>query len=1138
MMIKGRMRAYRSLEKIENVIHRKGLKSAIGMVVAGIVLIVPATWVQPAATAFFEKKIRPVLSEHCYECHSVSVGKNKGELILDTAEGLREGGESGPMIVPGNPEASLIFQKINHREPDERMPPEYRLDGNIIADFRQWIESGAAMPEQNTSNRVGMGTENESENGYSGKAYPDSWDDHWAYQPIRNPSVPQTKTETTGRNAVDRFIVHRLEEVGLRMSKRASWPRLIRRLHLDVTGLPPDSGEVENFMRVPSMAAYERLVEELLSREAFGEHWARMWLDVARYADSNGSDENLYFANAWRYRNYVIRSFNKDKPIDRFICEQLAGDFLQNQNHDRFDPDLVTATGFLNLGPRLVAEQDKEKMLMDLADEQMDVTGQAFLGISIGCARCHDHKFDPFTHEDYYAMAGIFRSTKSMGNLDFVSHWLEKPLASKSAIEHRQNLIAQLESIDKSLAQARKNALMNLGHHLRSNTPSHLAKALEYRTNANRQKSDNPGIIGWIKRLDEIEEEKSSHLRELLEMSRLYPWTQLENINSSELMARSTQFHERLIRTVENSEVTGDRVLDGAAGTAFQSSEKSAFDIPHHTGLESERISVTAWVKVDSGTAGNKDTRRWIVSKNLNEWEDGHYAIGLQEMTPIAYLNIGGGRNNSLLLRKENIKLKKGAWHHLALTAGDTEAVLYVDGKVVDTHALPRPRTTTATGHLSVGKRPDSYNYFDGYIDEAAVFDVALEKEAIEKLSQRGTLISEIREWKPVWYEGFNLPDDRMKHLLRARGTLELLTAEGGPWHVAEEGDNQYLLPDDERILTELRDRKAELSSRIPGEVGTAMSVEDMTPVNLKIHVRGSHLNLKGEPVRRRMPMEHMGIAAREIPESASGRLQLAHWITDRANPLTARVFVNRLWQGCFGEGLVRTPNNFGRRGADPTHPELLDWLATRFMEDGWSMKELLKTLLTSATYMQDSRPQPDAMELDPDNRLLWRMSPRRMTIEQIRDSLMVVSGLLDHQFAAGANATKNFNYVPGGDFFRKVSESDLRTIYMPVIRDRVHPDLEIFDFANPGVSTGRRQVTTVPLQSLYFLNNGKVRQWAERIAADAGASPSPIDHIYLGLLGRRPRIDERQLFDSMPGTSLIEITLALIASNEFIYRL
>jgi mono/diheme cytochrome c family protein len=425
------------------VFHQPFLRQAVLLIAAVAITAVPAFAETADSEAFFENRIRPVLASHCYKCHSSKAGVAKGGLVLDTAAGLLQGGESGPVIAPGSPADSLLIDALLYDGPE--MPPEGRLAESVIADFTRWIAAGAADPRPLTAIPKRPSTT-------------PTTSDHWAFQPITDHTVPTVKQKDWPADPLDAFILARLETAGLAPTAPADRPTLIRRLTFDLTGLPPTPKEVADFVDDPSPQAIPKLVDRLLASKQFGVYWGRHWLDVARYADSNGGDFNATFHDAWRYRDYVIDSFNEDKPFNHFIREQVAGDLLPASNQQQRAEQLI-ATGFLMIGTKMLSERDKEKLLLDVADEQVGAIGSAIMGMTLGCARCHDHKFDPISTADYHAVAGIFTSTETLRGESqrYVSTWPRRELPTPH--EHREavaNHTARKNKIETAIKTARE----------------------------------------------------------------------------------------------------------------------------------------------------------------------------------------------------------------------------------------------------------------------------------------------------------------------------------------------------------------------------------------------------------------------------------------------------------------------------------------------------------------------------------------------------------------------------------------------------------------------------------------------------------------------------------------------------------
>ncbi|WP_235963842.1 PSD1 and planctomycete cytochrome C domain-containing protein [Tautonia rosea] len=715
--------------------------------------------------AFFETHVRPVLVEHCYACHSEEAPRIRGGLVLDSKLGWEVGGDLGPSVVPGDPENSLLIEAVRYEDVLLKMPPEGKLSDQEIARLVEWVEMGAPDP------RVGDGARPSEAS--KAKAWEDPEEvDLWSFQPMSDPEVPGVSDASWPKSDLDRFILSELEARGLSPAPPADRRTLIRRATFDLTGLPPTPEEVAAFLADESPEAFERVVERLLASPAYGERWGRHWLDVARYADSNGSDENVAHGNAWRYRDYVVEAFNEDRPYDRFVVEQLAGDLLPKSDDPEEAHRQVIATGFLSLGPKVLAEPDQQKMEMDIIDEQLDTLGRTFLGLTIGCARCHDHKFDPISTADYYALAGIFKSTRTMDSFKTVAQW-----------------------------------------------------------------------------------------------------------------------HEHEIPTPED------------------------------------------------------------------------------------------------LVRK--------AEH---------------DQKVAEAEKAIREATETANARL---------------------------------IAEGG--------------EGFELPEKP-----------------------------ESLYPDETKEeLKGLQEALKAIKEAAP-ELPTAMGVTEGEAVtDLAIHIRGSHLTL-GEVVPRRVPTALTRFETPEFNESSSGRLELARWIADEEHPLTARVMVNRIWRWHFGNGIVASTDNFGVLGDEPTHGPLLDWLAHRFVEDGWSIKAMHRRIMGSQTYQMSSDPNPMATAIDPENRFLWRMPIRRLEAEAIRDALLALGGRLDREVGGSLLTVENRGY-----FFNHTSkdltnyDSNRRSLYLPIVRNHLYDVFQLFDASDASVAVGDRQSTTVAPQALFLMNSDLVLQAASDLATD-----------------------------------------------------
>jgi hypothetical protein len=725
---------------------------------------------------FFETKVRPLLITHCYECHSEESGKKKGGLLLDSKHGWETGGDSGPAIIPGNADESLSVMAISYRDSDLKMPPDGRIPDEDIAILQQWIAMGAPDPR---SGDVATKKELPVIDLESARQF-------WAFQ------APTCNDGDT----IDSLVGEKLRESQLTPVPQASKRHLIRRAFHALHGMPPSPDQLSRYLDDDRPDAFARLVDELLASPRYGERWGRHWLDVARYADTNGLDENMAYTSAFRYRDYVIRAFNDDMPYDRFITEQLAGDLLQADNDPERHQQMIAA-GFLSIGAKMLACDDPMKMRMDIVDDQVDTTGRAFLGLTFGCARCHDHKFDPITAKDYYGLAGIFKSTTTMTNYSVVAKWHEHDVSPPE-----------------------------------------------------------------VKALD-------------------------------------------------------------AQVSALEASKK------------------------DQDDEAKKDT---------------------------------------------------------------------------------------------------------------------------------------------------------------------------------------------DKQLTALRADRENRSIRI-------MAVREGEPEDTRVHLRGNYLTL-GEDAPRHFPVVLAGEQQPPIPQGQSGRLQLAKWIADPDHPLTARVMMNRLWRWHFGQGIVPSTDNFGRLGEAPTNQKLLDHLAVKFVERGWSIKAMQRYIMASETYQRSTHNDPACAEIDPSNSSLWRFNRRRLDAEEVRDSLLSISGLLDDQMF-GQLLTDEFGKYADKGKLDSYWASRRRAVYLPIMRSGVYDAFVAFDFADPSMIDGDRKASTVAPQSLFMMNGPLVFDAATALAGKASATDDALTDLYYRILGRAPEAHERNAADAFitgypsdsdKGDGLQALARVLLASNEFLY--
>jgi len=885
-----------------------------------------------AALAFFESKIRPVLVKDCYSCHSADTKKGpKGGLLLDTREGLLRGGDSGRAVVPGKPTESLLIKAL-HGDGVPEMPPKGKLPDEVIADFERWVKMGAPDPRDGKA-AVAAGIDIAK-----GKEF-------WSFRPVKEPVPPQPD------RPIDSFLSAEWEKHGLRPAPEADPRTLVRRLFIDLTGLPPSPDDVDAFVRDPSPAAYERLVDRLLASPRYGERWGRHWLDLARYADSNGKDENLTFHEAHLYRDYVIRSFNADKPFDRFVKEQLAGDLMPAADSRERD-ELLTATGFLVIGPKVLAERDKPKLRMDVVDEQIDTIGKVFLGLTLGCARCHDHKFDPIPQADYYALAGILMSTRTLNGIKrgnaAVSGWMLRPLGSpepERVTTARKVYEVRLKKVQDEI-KASKAALAVANDKATMRSPASLLGVTVDDTAAK--------LVGvW----------------------------------------KASQYTKPY---VGDGYVHDDKAGKGQKSATFTPDlpKPGEYDVlVSYTPGTGRATNVPVTVAFDGGT------RTVLVD---------------QTKPP---------KIDKLFHPVGKFKFKAGTAGSVTITNAGTEGHVIVD----------------AVRFVPVGE------------------------------------LAKVPEGQ------MGVPDEVKAAIAEAEAKLKALEAE-----------------------------EAAIKRAAPPPPRLVMAVQDEAKIeDARINIRGNPHQLGAVVPRGVLRVATVG-AGPVMPADQSGRLQLAEWIASPENPLTARVAVNRVWYHLFGRGIVPTVDNFGTPGERPSHPELLDYLATRFVKSGWSQKSLVREIVLSHAYRLSVWADESLLKADPENTLFARANRRRVEAEVIRDAILTVSGQLD--LNGGGPVVSHFpeqaidNNSQGGF---NTDPLLTRSVYLPVIRNDIPPLFEVFDFADPDEPHGRRDTTTVSTQALYLMNstftNTHAKFAAERLRAEGRDDATRLDRLFRLALGRPP---------------------------------
>jgi len=1060
--------------------------------------------------AFFEKQVRPLLLERCAKCHCE--GKQQGNLRLDSRDAILAGGDLGSAVTPGDPEASLLVDFVGYAG-DIQMPPDGKLRDREIAVIEQWVRDGLAWPAEATPGGSPDQVKVEP------KPIP------WSFVPVVEPVAPEVSQPAWCQSPLDRFVLAGLDAAGLHPAAPAEKRTLIRRAKFDLLGLPPTPEEINAFLADDAPDAFARLVDRYLAMPEYGQRWGRHWLDVARYADSNGQDENLAYVNAFRYRDYVVDAFNSDKPYDQFVREQIAGDLLPGVVDDGQRFERLVATGFLTLGPKMLAEDDPVKMEMDIVDEQLDTLGGAFLGLTLGCARCHDHKFDPISTADYYALAGIFKSTRTMDNFKVVAHWHERPLASDADVAALADYRTRRDAKQAEIAALVERADTALVATARARLADYLLAASEL--------LDAPPLVSQMQRASDegmslppgtVEREAEEFDRgnvlidtsgygagigvilnrgELpnfteYELELAQPgWYQLE-LRYAAAQARPVQIliNGQVRKSDAAAEVTGswnpdsqrwspETILELPAGKLVLRIERAAGPIPHF-----DRLALVPREDItDESAAAPRSTeelasQRGLIASFLDQWT--------------AYLT-------------EERKNTDSIWQpwFAYREQGDLAADQFTGAAV-----------SVARRILEPGEPADAAELARRY------------QSAIEAAVERGEEATDPTDLA-LW---------------------QVVVDAKGPLRVIADARTQYASEDQDEH-TRLERELAELDKSAPPAPPLAMAVADGAVTDLPIHIRGSHLSL-GRVVPRDVPavLRHDAVA---MPDAASGRAELAVWITDPAHPLTSRVMVNRLWRWHFGAGIVRSTDNFGNLGELPSHPELLDWLATEFVRSGWSVKAMHRAIMLSSTYQMRAAYDAEAAEADPDNRLLWRMNRRRLEAEAVRDSLLFVSESLDTTLGGSLLHSKPREYVTGTASVNSTDyDTARRSLYLPVVRSAVYEALQAFDFAEPTVIQGDRNATTIASQALFMMNSDIVEEQTSRLAArivakqpnDATTRVQSLYEIALGRAAsdteaaRAAQFVERYQSTLSGDAAATELSAwqalcrVIVSSNEFLY--
>jgi hypothetical protein len=834
------------------------------------------------------------------------------------------------------------------------MPPTGKLPDDEIAALREWVTSGGEWP---------VTPEEATTTGPKKKEYSKALKEFWAFQPLRTAAPPEVKNESWVRSPIDRFLLAVLEGKGLTPAEPADKRTLIRRAAFDLTGLPATEEEVKAFLADNSEDAFAKVVERLLASPRYGEKWGRHWLDVARYADSTGADEDYRYPHAWRYRDWVIEAFNRDLPFGQFIREQIAGDLLPAPTGQEVNTGGIVATGFLALGPKLVAEQDKVKMFYDIVDEQIDVTSKAFLGLTIACARCHDHKFDPISTKDYYSLASIFASTR------------------------------QLEKIEGTVSQLYYVPLVGK------------ARAAE-----------------WVAYQKRVEEKKS----------------EIDAV----VAAEGRRFRDQFAPQITLYMIAARRVYEG-----------------------------------------NEDVSRVAAAKNL-------------------------------------------------------------DVQVLERWVSYLKPTKERRIHLEL--------WYQAEGPQQAEVAIQIQENFLAEASRRQKANDDWKAASEVAKSQGKQPPPAPKFLAGDNRLFTEIGSGKGPLTLPEKDREKRYDGESRAKIGALEEEMKTIKASAPGEPPFACAVTDDKPIEQAVLLRGNP-DAKGEIVPKRFPTILAGEQQAPIAQG-SGRRELAEWLADPHNPLPTRVMVNRIWQGHFGQGLVRTSNNFGITGERPTHPELLEWLSQEFLANGRSTKHMHRLLMLSSAYQMSDFSTDLKNEKDPDDRLLSRFPMRRKTVEEIRDSLLMLDSGLDLTMGGtlqtGVGTDNEFS---DGRKSLHPDDTKRRTVYLPLRRSNLATLLTLYDFGDAATSLETREQTNVAPQALYMMNSKFVTErsgsLAKQLLSLETSDDSRIVRAWVTVIGRGPADDEisaakgylarfpsHEKNDDGRQMAWASLCRTLIASNDFIY--
>ena len=1020
---------------------RKTRFRSFGIVVTVFLGIALAWWIaHHAVTAFsprrlsFNQTIQPILSENCYACHGPDPGARKAGLRLDRGEFAFAPHEKfGPAILPGNPDKSPLVRRIESSNPKERMPPpeaHRTLKPEQIALLRQWVKEGAAYEE------------------------------HWSFIAPKRPAIPKTKNPQWARTPIDAFILSRLEQEGLKPSEEADRPTLIRRVTYDLTGLPPTPEEVTAFVADGSANAYEKVVDRLLASPRYGEHRAHYWLDVARYGDTHGLHLDN-FRSIWPYRDYVIKSYNQNKPFDQFVKEQIAGDMLPAKNLDT-----IVASAFLRAG---ISSGEGGSLIEELRvnnkRERAEAFGAAFLGLTTGCAVCHDHKFDPITRKDFYRLTAFFNNLTENPSNDDRQDW--PPFIRVPKDDNRaayEQILAKRSALESEIRQRRAQARELVATWLNDSKSRPLPVSTD----------------GLQVRLRFDEQHGSTFVNSA-------PAAKLQNVS-----------------TTESPVIWGEGIW---LWPYMRMDTTTRLDLPDAGNVEGNQpFTVAFWLRPDLRPLESKDAKlpSGVIVARADAKEDSRgWQLRIKQRKLAFTLTHAGARNAATVETKEKV-LIEGRWNHITATysgSGKADGMkLYVDGQPQELKVIKDnlDGTVRTSAPMTFGRifpdvdplRQSAFQDFRFYVRELSSEEAARVpfEDYVSEIVQKQLSAWSDDEFKVVNDFYFAQRDDLTRSL-----TAQLPALNSELDKLSKDGDITLV------------------SEESPG-----LAYADML-------TRGVY-NARTERVPPGVPHFLPPLPAGASPD----RLGLAEWTVSPQNPLTARVTVNRMWQEIFGTGIVETTEDFGVMGTRPSHPELLDWLAVDFRDSGWDVKRFYRQLVLSATYRQSARATPQLVEKDPKNRLLARGPRFRMDSEMLRDTALAASGLLVEKLGGpsvkpyqppgiwdgshDASNTRKYVQDHGDALYR-------RSLYTFWKRMATMPDMDTFDSPMRDAACTRRQRTDTPLQALVAMNEPlrleASRKLAERVIHQSPSADARLDYLGQVLLARDWNSKEKMILES-----------------------